>query len=146
MSPRVLVVDDHPIVRQALSSLLERDGLDVVGEAWDGAEAHRLARELCADVVVLGFTRPLVSCLSVAGEILRTVPRTGVILVAFEDYLVVRAFRAGIRGYVLRTRVVEDLPLAIRAVAHGSTYVSPGIPSAIVEACLTATHDLPSGA
>jgi len=144
MSPRILVVDDHPVVRQALTRLLERDGRDVVGEAWNGAEAPRLARELCADVVVLGFTRPLARCLSVAEEILRTVPRTQVILVAFEEYLVAGAFRAGVRGYVLKTRVVEDLPLAVRAVARGSIYLSPGTPSDIVEACLTAIEHLPS--
>lgn len=144
MSPRVLVVDDHPIIRQALRKLLEQNGLDVVGEAWDGAEALRLTRELCADVVVLGFTRPLASCLSVAGEILRTEPRTGVILVAFEDYLVARAFQAGIRGYVLKTRVVEDLPRAIRAVARGSIYRSPGIPSDILEGGPTTVDHLPA--
>jgi DNA-binding NarL/FixJ family response regulator len=137
MPPRVLVVDDHPIVRQALGRLLEQNGLDVVGEA------HLLARELRADVVVLGFTRPLASCLSVTGEILRTVPRAGVILIAFEDYLVSRAFQAGIKGYVLKTRVVEELPPAIRAVARGKTYVSPGISPAIVEAGVTATHHVP---
>jgi len=145
MPPRVLVVDDHPIVRQALRTLLEQNGLEAVGEAWDGAEAPRLARDLCAEVVVLGFTRPLANCLSVAGEILRTAPRTGVILIAFEDYLVGRAFQAGIRGYVLKTQVVEDLPLAVRAVARGKIYVSPGISPAIVEAFLAAIAHLPSG-
>jgi DNA-binding NarL/FixJ family response regulator len=142
MTPRILLVDDHPIVRQALRRLLEQDGLEVVGEACDGAEAHRLAWEVCADVVVFDVTRPVSRCLDAAREIVRTVPLKGVILVAFEEYLVARAFQAGVRGYVLKTRVVEDLPLAIRAVARGSIYLSPGVPSAIVELCLTAATDL----
>ena len=145
MPPRILVVDDHPIVRQALRALLEWEGLDVVGEARDGAEALRLAWELCADVVVLDVTRPVSICLDAAREIVRTVPLKGVILVAFEDYLVARALQAGVRGYVLKTRVVEELPLAIRTVARGEIYVSPVISPAVVEAGLTAIAHLPSG-
>jgi DNA-binding NarL/FixJ family response regulator len=142
MQPRILLVDDYSIVRQALRRLLEQNGFNVVGDAWDGAEAHLLARELCADVVVLGFTRPLSRCLAVTREILRTVPRTGVILVAFEDYLLVPAFQAGIRGYVLKSQVVEELPRAILAVARGQNYVSAGISRAITDSCRTATKAL----
>jgi DNA-binding NarL/FixJ family response regulator len=142
MPPRIFLIDDHPIVRQALRRLLEQEGLDVVGEACVGAEASRLVWELRADVVVLDVARPVSRCLDAAREIVRTVPLKGVILVAFEEYLVPRAFQAGVRGYVLKTRVVEDLPPAIRAVAQGSIYLSPGIPSAIVELCLTAANDL----
>jgi DNA-binding NarL/FixJ family response regulator len=144
MPRRVLVVDDHPIARQALTRLLERNGMDVVGEAWDGATAHVLVRELRADVVVLGFTRPLANCLAVTREILRTVPRTGVILVAFEDYLASQVFRAGVRGFVLKTRVVEDLSPAVRAVAAGGTYLSPDVRVGLREACLAAIDRLPS--
>lgn len=146
MSLRVLLVDDEPTIRKGLRRLMEQDGLHVVGETKDGTEAHLLAAELGADVVVLGLTRPLENLLSVAGEIRRTAPRTGVVLVAFEDYLVVRALEAGIKGYVLRTRVVEELPLAIRAVAGGKSYVSPGVSPAVTEASLTANDHLSPGA
>jgi DNA-binding NarL/FixJ family response regulator len=145
MSPRILLVDEHPTVRQALRGLLEWEGLDVVGEARDGAEALRLVWELRADVIVLNITRPISLCLDAAREIVRTAPLRGMILVAFEDYLVDRAFQAGVRGYVLTTRVVEELPLAIRAVARGEIYVSPGIPPTIGEGCLTAIAHLPAG-
>jgi DNA-binding NarL/FixJ family response regulator len=144
MSLRVLLVDDQPIIRQGLRRLMEQDGLRVVGETEDSAEVHLLAAELRADVVVLGLTRPLEDFLTVAAEIRRTAPRVGVILVAFEDYLVVRAFQAGIRGYVLRTRVVEELPRAIRAVAGGKIYVSPGVDQAVAERRLTANDDFPA--
>lgn len=135
MAPRVLVVDDHPLIRQGLQRLLAQNGLDAVGEAWDGAEAKHLAHTLRPDVVVLGFTRPLAHCLLVAREILRAAPRTGVILIAFEDYLMALAFEAGIKGYVLKTQVVEELPQAIRTVARGRHYVSEHISSGVVEAC-----------
>jgi len=131
MSPRILVVDGHPVQGQTVRSLLKWVGLQVVGVAADGAAALRLAHELCADVVVLSLTRPLLRCFDTARAIARVVPPRGVILVAFEDYLVEPAFRAGIRGYVLSTRVVEELPTAIRTVGGGGIYLSPDIPAAI---------------
>ena len=146
MSLRVLLVEDKPTIRRGLRRLMEQDGLHVVGESKDSTEAHLLADELGADVVVLGLTRPLENFLSVAGEIRRAAPRTAVVLVAFEDYLVVRALQAGIKGYVLRTRVVEDLPLAIRTVAGGKSYVSPGVSPAVTEASLTGNDHLSPGA
>jgi DNA-binding NarL/FixJ family response regulator len=145
MSVRVLLVDDQPMIRQGIRRLVEQDGLHVVGETQDGAEAHLLAAELGADVVVLGLMRPLEDFLFVAGEIHRAAPRAGMILVAFEDYLVVRAFQAGIRGYVLRTRVVEELPLAIHAVAAGKIYVSPSISPTVAEVPLATIDHRPSG-
>ena len=132
MSPRILVVDGHPAKGQALRSLLKWEGLQVVGLAADGAAALRLAHELCADVVVLSLTRPLVPCFDTARALARAVPPRGVILVAFEDYLVEPAFQAGIRGYVLSTRVVEELPTAIRTVGRGGRYRSPTIPAAFL--------------
>jgi DNA-binding NarL/FixJ family response regulator len=120
---------------------LEQNGLQVVGETDDGAAAAQLARESGAEVVVLDVSRPVDACLAAAGEIVRTVPLKGVILVTFEEYLVARAFRVGVRGYVLKTRVVEDLPLAIQTVAGGNIYLSPGLPSAVVELGLTAAND-----
>ena len=140
MATRVFLVDDHPIVRQALRRLLEQNGLDVVGEARDAAEGLRLAGELCPDVVVLDVARPVARCLSAAREIIRSVPLKGMILVAFEDYLVAEAFRAGIRGYVLKDRVAEDLPMAIQEVAGRGIYLSPGLPSAVVELHPTAAN------
>ena len=102
MSPRILVVDGHPVQGQLVRSLLKWVGLQVVGLAADGAAALRLAHELYADVVVLSLTRPLVRCFDTARALARAVPPRGVILVAFEDYLVEPAFQAGIRGYVLQ--------------------------------------------
>ena len=132
MAPRILVVDGHPVQGHTVRSLLKWVGLHVVGLAADGAAALRLAHELCADVVVLSLTRPLVPCFDTARALARAVPPRGVILVAFEDYLVEPAFQAGIRGYVLSTRVAEELPTAIRTVGSGGLYLSPDIPAALL--------------
>jgi two-component system, NarL family, nitrate/nitrite response regulator NarL len=132
MSPRILVVDGHPVQGQLVRSLLKWVGLQVVGLAADRAAALRLAHELYADVVVLNLTRPLVRCFDTARALARAVPPRGVILVAFEDYLVEPAFQAGIRGYVLSNRVAEELPTAIRTVGSGGRYRSPTIPAAIL--------------
>ena len=132
MSPRILVVDGHPVQGQTLRSLLKGVGLQVVGLAADGAAALRLAHELCADLVVLSLTRPLVRCFDTARALARAVPPRGVILVAFEDYLVEPAYQAGIRGYVLSTRVAEELPVAVRTVGSGGLYRSPDIPVALL--------------
>ena len=141
MATRIFLVDDHPIVLQALRRLLEQNGLDVVGEARDAEEALPLTGEARPDVVVLDVARPVARCLSAAREIVRSVPLKGMILVAFEDYLVAEAFQAGMRGYVLKARIAEDLPTAIQEVASGNKYLSPGIPWATVEVCLAATTD-----
>jgi two-component system, NarL family, uhpT operon response regulator UhpA len=133
MSPRILVVDGHPTKGLALRSLLKWEGLQVVGAVSDGVEALQLSHELRADVVVLSVTRPLSVCFDMAREIARAVPPPGVILIAFEDSLVTRAFHAGIRGYVLSTRVTRDLPTAIRTVGSGGLYLSPGIAQGGIE-------------
>jgi DNA-binding NarL/FixJ family response regulator len=142
MAPRILLVDDHLIVRRALRMLLGQRGLDVVGEARDADEALCRARDLHPDVVVVDVARPVAHCLSAAREIVRTMPLTGVIFVAFEDYLVAHAFQAGVRGYVLKSSVAEDLPEAIQHVASGRTYLSPGLPPGVVQSDRMVANDL----
>ena len=132
MSPRILVVDGHPAKGQAIRSLLTWEGLQVVGVAADTTEALWLAHELSPDVVVVCLTRPLSLCFDTVREIARAVPPRGVIFVAFEDYLVEPAYQAGIRGYVLSTRVAEELPVAVRTVGSGGLYRSPDIPAALL--------------
>ena len=145
MSGRVLIVDDHPLIRQGMRSLLEKHGFTVIGEAADGREATRLARELEPDVAVLDLAMPLLNGLDAAREITRTSRRTKTILVTIHtaDQYVLVALQAGVRGYVLKSQATAELVQAIQEVMRGGRYLSPGISEAVVQAYLGKT-DLPS--
>jgi two-component system response regulator NreC len=136
MPLRVLLADDHVIVRQGFRALLEREGLEVVAEAADGHEAVRLAGDLCPDVAVLDFAMPLLNGLDAAREIRRCSPgtRTVLLTVHSEDRYVFEALRAGIHGYVVKTQAAADLVQAIREIRGNSFYLSPTISRAVVEA------------
>src|SRR5574337_732899 len=140
----VLLADDHPIVREGFKALLEREGVQVVGEASDGREAVRLAQTLCPDVAVLDLSMPLLNGLQAAQAILHASPRTRTILLTMytEDHYVLEAMRAGIRGYVVKRQAVMDLVQAVREVANGAIYLSPSVSQAVVHAYLGKT-DLP---
>ena len=133
---RVLVADDHPLVREGLQALLEREGFSVVGEAADGKEAIRLARELKPDVAILDLSMPLISGLEAARTIQGQDFLRGVILLTVhrEDHYVLEALRAGVRGYVLKSQAPEDIPAAIRKVAGGGAYLSPGLSEVLLDA------------
>ncbi len=139
---RILLADDHLIFRQGLKGLLEREGLQVVGEAADGQEAIRRARDSSPDVAVLDLTMPLLNGLDAAREIVRVSPRTRPILLTMhtEDPYVLEAMRAGIKGYVLKTQPSTDLVQAIQEVCRGRVYLSPGVSRAVVEAYVGKTE------
>lgn len=138
MRPRILLADDHLIVRQGLRALLERDGLEVIGEAADGREAVRLAGELHPDVAILDFAMPLLNGLDAANEVRRLSPATRTILLTVhtEDHYVLEALQAGVSGYVVKTQAAADLVQAIHEVCRKSVYLSPVISRAIVDAYL----------
>jgi len=139
MASRILLADDHAIVRQGLKALLEREGFAVVGEADDGQAAVSLARERCPDVAVLDFSMPLLNGLDAALEILRACPRAKVILLTMhtDDHYVLSALQAGVKGYVVKTQASSDLVAAIREVLRGMMYLSPGISETVVQAYLS---------
>jgi len=145
MAIRVLVAEDHLIVRQGLKVILEREGLQIVGEAPDGHQAIELAGKLCPDVAVLDFDMPLLNGIDAGQEIVKVSPSTKIILLTMytEDQYVLGAIKAGIRGFVVKTQAVADLVQAIREVSRGSIYLSPGISQTLVQAYLGKT-DVPS--
>ena len=136
MSCRVLLADDHGIVRGGIAALLQREGFEVLGEAADGREATQKTCELRPDVVVLDILMPVLNGLDAAREILRRAPNTKVLLLTqcTEQSHVLEALLAGVRGYVLKSQVVDDLPAALREVHRGGTYLSPRISHLVVEA------------
>jgi two-component system, NarL family, response regulator NreC len=144
MPIQILLADDHPIVRQGLKAILEREGFKVVGEASNGHEAVGLATQLKPDVAVLDLTMPLMNGIGAAREIVKALPKTKVVLLTMhtEDQYVLEAIRGGIRGYVLKTRAAEELVQAIRDVSKGLTFLSSGVSEAIVDAFL-GRKDLP---
>ena len=138
MATRILLADDHCIVRQGLRAWIERAGFEVVGEASDGAEALKLARTLKPDVAVFDLMMPTMSGLDAARQILATDGNVPIILLTMhtEEHHVAAALRAGVRGYVLKTQAAEDLIQAIREVIRNRTYLSPGVARTVVNGYL----------
>jgi len=135
MQGRLLLADDHEIVRQGLRALLEHEGFVVAGEAANGDEAIRLARELHPDIAILDLAMPLINGVGAARRILRELPGTKVILLTMhtEEPYVLDALQAGVAGYVVKSDAAADLAAAIEGVLQGATYLSSKISRAIVE-------------
>src|SRR6266581_5455396 len=140
MALRVVLADDHVVLRQGVRALLERHGFAVVAEASDGRAAVEVARELEPDVAVLDIMMPLLNGIDAAGQIVAACPNTQVVMLTAleQERLVTDAVRAGVRGFVLKTQAGEDLALAIEQVSRGGFYVGAGVSQAVVEACRAA--------
>lgn len=133
---RVLVADDHGIVRKGVRFLLAQEpDIVIVGEAENGREAVRMATQLRPDVVLMDIAMPLLNGIDAAGQIVRALPQTGVILLSMysdEEYLL-RALAAGARGYLLKDSAEPDLIRAVHRVARGETFFSPEIAQLMME-------------
>ena len=142
MQQSVMLADDHPMFRQGLKALLEREGFDVVGEAADGHEAVRMARQLNPGIAVLDIGMPLLNGIDAARDIHKQASDTEVVLLTMyeEEAYVLEALRAGIRGYVLKAQAASDLVGAIREVLRGAVYLSPGISKTVVNAYVGKTE------
>jgi two-component system response regulator NreC len=138
MAIRVVIADDHQIVRQGFRALLEKEGFDVVGEAEDGNGAVALVKRYNPDLALLDIAMPNLNGIDAAREILRVSPETRTILLTMfsEDHRLLEALRAGVSGYLLKTRAVEDLVRAIRDVVRGGVYLSRGLSREVVDAYL----------
>lgn len=141
MPIRLVLADDHLLVRQSLRSFLEREGMQVAGEASDGQELIGVVARFCPEVAVLDISMPLMNGLEAAGEIRRASPQTKIILLTRhdEDQYVTEALRMGVKGYVLKNQAATDLVQAIYQVCRGGFYLSPGVSRAVVEAFLSKT-------
>jgi DNA-binding NarL/FixJ family response regulator len=141
MPIRVVLADDHLIVRQGLRLLLEKEQIEVLGEASNGLEAIELIRQLRPDIAVLDYEMPQLGGLGVLTELPRISPKTGSIILTrhMEEAYAIEALRAGARGYVLKTQAGNDVVAAIRHVHRGEVYLSPRISKVVVEAYLAST-------
>jgi DNA-binding NarL/FixJ family response regulator len=132
---RVLLADDHGVVRRGLRSLIEEAGLSVVGEAVDGLEALRLTEELKPDLLVLDIGMPKLSGIEVAARAqkLERPPRVVILSMHSDESYILRALTAGARAYLLKDATDEDLVPALRAVAAGRPFFSPAVTAVLIE-------------
>jgi two-component system, NarL family, response regulator NreC len=144
MPIRILLAEDHVMVRQGLRALLEQEGMAVIGEASDGQEALRIAQEQHPDVAVLDIGMPHMNGLETARRLREALPQTKVVLLTMhtEDPYILEAMQAGAVGYVLKTQAALDLVQAIRDAFQGEIYLSPRVSRTVVTAYLTRS-DLP---
>ncbi len=139
MPTRVLLADDHALIRQSLKALLERQGCQVVGEASNGQETLRWAEKTQPEVAILDISMPVLNGVDAARELKKSSPNTKIIFLTQhnEDQYVTEALRAGAKGYVLKSQAAEDLVRAIQEVCRGSVYLSPSISHAVIDGYLS---------
>jgi DNA-binding NarL/FixJ family response regulator len=135
-SIRVLVVDDHAVVREGLRAFLDlQDGIDVVGEASDGDEAIAAAEELLPDVVLMDLVMPRLDGLAAMRALRERVPGARVIVLTsfLDDEKVLPALRAGAAGYLLKNAAPQELARAIRAAFAGEVVLDPVVAARLVD-------------
>ncbi len=144
MAIRILIADDHGVIRAGLRALLSGvPDLDVVGEASDGEEVLRLAPQLCPDIVLLDMSMPGLSGIEITRELRRGLPDLRVlILTIHEDIGLMReAVRAGAAGYIIKRAVDSELMNAIYTVSRGDLYVHPSMTRALLRGMLPRSDD-----
>jgi DNA-binding NarL/FixJ family response regulator len=141
MPIRLILADDHVLVRQGVRVLLEQAGMVVLGEAADGPEALRLAHTHAPEVALLDIAMPHLNGLETACRLREAVPQTKSIMLTMhtDEPYVFAALQAGAVGYVVKTQAVADLVQAIHTVVQGGIYVSPWVTTALVQAWLRGT-------
>jgi len=139
MPVRVVLADDHLVLRQALKALLEHRGLEVVADEADGRAAVDAVQRHAPDVAVLDVAMPVLNGVDAAREIARIAPGCPIILLSgIDDARFIReALKVGVKGFVQKSQGADDLVQAIEEVRGGRLYVSPGASQAIVDACAT---------
>src|SRR5579872_1536425 len=137
MNPiRILLGDDHTVMRNGLRLLLERQpNLIVIGEASDGREAVRLADELLPDVVVMDIAMPNLNGIEASRQIVKSNPEIAIVILSMhsDESYVIRALKAGARAYLLKDSAEGDLIAAIHAITDGKSFFSPAISRILVE-------------
>jgi DNA-binding NarL/FixJ family response regulator len=138
---RVVIADDHHLVRQGIRALLEKAGdIEVVGEAANGQEALDLVAQLLPDVLVLDIAMPHLNGVEAVGRLRSLGVKTQALILSMytDDTLVRQALKNGAKGYLLKRAVSDELLLAVRAVGRGDTFLSPEVAGPVVSALVGA--------
>jgi DNA-binding NarL/FixJ family response regulator len=139
---RVLLAEDHILVRQGFRRILEDDpGISVVGEARTGLEAIDQCKELQPDVVVMDLSMPDLGGLEATAEILKANPQIKILILSMysNEAYVRKAFELGAKGYILKNAIEVDLTRAVMALAEGQAYFSPGVSHIVLESMKAGT-------
>jgi two-component system, NarL family, response regulator NreC len=133
---RIVLADDHTVMRSGLRLLLEREpAFSVVGEAADGRAAVQMVEQLAPDVVVMDIAMPNLNGIEAAARIAEAHPRTAVVILSMhsDESYILRALKAGARSYLLKDSAESDLISAVKNVSEGRTFFSPAIGNLLVE-------------
>jgi len=133
---RVLLAEDHTLVRQGFRRILEDDArITVVGEASTGLAAVQLTKELKPQVVVMDLSMPELGGLEASAEILKELPNTKILILSMysNEAYVRKAFEIGAKGYILKNAIEVDLTRAVIALTEGGAYMSPGVSNLVIE-------------
>jgi len=141
---RILLADDHELMRVGLRTVLEREaGIEVVAEAADGRAAVELAKQLKPDIVVIDISMPELSGIEATRQIVHQLPRSKVIVLSLhnERHLIEQMFAAGASAYLLKNSAAVELSLAVHAVLHGETYLSPEVAQMVLGDFMRRSHE-----
>jgi DNA-binding NarL/FixJ family response regulator len=136
MKIKVLLVDDHKIVRHGLRALLEKEAdMEVVSEAGSGRDAVRLAGEMAPDVIVMDIAMPDMNGMDAARRIVADHPQRSILVLSMlgDKRFVIEMFSAGVKGYLLKDCAADELVRAIRAIHRGEMYLSPHIAGLVIK-------------
>lgn len=136
MSIKILLADDHGVVRKGLRFLLERQqGVEVVGEVGNGREAVKLAGELVPDIIIMDIAMPQLNGIEATAQIIKRNPEIGVIILSMyaDEGYVLRALSAGAKGYLLKDSAETDLVRAVQVVANKRPFFSPAISQTLLD-------------
>lgn len=140
MKTRILLVDDHKILRDGICSLVKGyDDMEVVGEAADGRTAIRLVQELSPDVVIMDISMPDLNGIDATRKIIADFPKVKIIALSmhYDKQFISEIFKAGASGYLIKDSAFDELEHAIRIVMDGKTYINPQIASLVVESLVS---------
>lgn len=142
MSLSAVLADDHPLVRQGVRAILERENVEVVGETSNGLDAIRLVEQHRPDVIVLDVAMPTLNGIGAISEITRVSPRTKIVLLTMytDEHHILEALRAGVKACVSKSQAPEHLLEAIREACAGGVYLSPSVSGMVVQGYLAGTE------